>query len=54
MTKNLYRTLNNYDYSDENIEIIKQYVLSVATLNDRVLVPIGEYRFRGSFHGMPH
>ena len=29
-------------------------VISVATLNDRVLVPKGEYRFRGSFHGMPH
>ena len=26
MSKNLYRTLNNYDYSDENIEIIKNYV----------------------------
>ena len=29
-------------------------VLSVVALNDRVLVPMGEYRFRGSFHGIPH
>ena len=28
MTRNLYRTLNNYDYSDQNIEIIKQYLQS--------------------------
>ena len=28
MTRNLYRTLNNYDYSDQNIEIVKQYLQS--------------------------